>query len=99
VGSVVIVKKPATDQTAVSATTGQRNTGLGVNVMLNNTTGSNNISLGYMAGANLTTGNNNIDIANAGVAAESNAIRVGVQGTETATRLSQLFFFTYLAKR
>ena len=53
--------------------------------MLNNTTGSNNIALGYLAGSNLTTGSNNIDIGNQGVAAESNTIRIGTQGTQTAT--------------
>jgi hypothetical protein len=52
--------------------------------MLNNTTGNNNISLGLRAGANLTAGSNNIAIGNAG-AAESNTIRIGVQGTQTAT--------------
>src|SRR5207244_3716758 len=33
----------------------------------------------------LTTGDNNIDIANGGVAGESNTIRIGTQGTQTAT--------------
>jgi len=41
--------------------------------------------LGYLAGENLTTGNNNIDIGNLGVAGESNTIRVGTVGTQTAT--------------
>jgi uncharacterized coiled-coil protein SlyX len=41
--------------------------------------------LGFQAGVNLTTGNNNIDIGNAGVAGESNTIRIGKQGTQTAT--------------
>src|SRR5208282_4747009 len=47
--------------------------------------GSNNVSLGYLAGSNLTTGSNNIDIGNAGAGAESNTIRIGTQGTQTAT--------------
>jgi hypothetical protein len=51
--------------------------------MLNNTAGSNNIALGYLAGQNVT-GNNNIDIGNVG-AAESNTIRIGTHGTQTAT--------------
>ena len=50
-----------------------------------NTTGSNNIALGVQAGANLTTGSNNIDIGNRGVAGESNTIRIGKPGTQTAT--------------
>jgi hypothetical protein len=41
--------------------------------------------LGLSAGANLTTGHNNIEIGNIGVADESNTIRIGTQGTQTAT--------------
>jgi hypothetical protein len=41
--------------------------------------------VGNSAGINLTDGSNNIDIGNAGVAAEGNTIRVGKQGTQTAT--------------
>jgi Chaperone of endosialidase len=41
--------------------------------------------LGFEAGFNLTTGDNNIDIANKGVAAESNTIRIGTKETHTAT--------------
>ena len=53
---------------------------------LYNTTGNNNIALGANAGINLTTGSNNIDIGNAGgVAGESNKIRIGTVGTQTAT--------------
>jgi hypothetical protein len=53
--------------------------------MLNNTTGSFNIALGDNAGFNLTTGSNNIDIGNVGVAGEAKTIRIGKQGTQTAT--------------
>ena len=53
--------------------------------MLRNTTGSSNIALGANAGGNLTTGTNNIDIGNAGVAAEANTVRVGMQGTHRRT--------------
>jgi Chaperone of endosialidase len=63
-------------------TTGNNNTADGV-IALENTTGSNNIALGANAGFNLTTGSNNIDIGNAGVAAESNTIRIGSVGTQT----------------
>lgn len=41
--------------------------------------------MGYTAGSNLTTGDNNIDIGNAGVAGESNTIRIGNQGAQTKT--------------
>jgi len=49
------------------------------------TTGGTNIALGFSAGSALTTGSNNIDIGNVGVAAESSTIRIGTQGTQTAT--------------
>jgi hypothetical protein len=52
---------------------------------LTNTTGNNNIALGTTAGSNLMTGDNNIDIGNAGVAAESNTIRIGDDAVHVAT--------------
>src|SRR6266567_5175546 len=67
-----------------SNTTGVANTGIGRNALLNST-GGQNTALGFQAGQNLTTGSNNIDIGNDGVAAESNAIRIGAQGTQTKT--------------
>ncbi len=67
-----------------SNSTGAFNTGEGYRALLNNT-GSNNIGLGYNAGINLTTGNSNIDIGNAGVAAESNTMRIGTGGSQTKT--------------
>jgi hypothetical protein len=66
-------------------TSGNSNTADGINSLRSNTTGSSNIAVGVAAGTNLTTGNNNIDIGNAGVAGESNRIRIGTQGTQTAT--------------
>ncbi len=69
----------------VSNGSGNFNTATGVNALFNNTTGNSNIALGYQAGAKLTTGDNNIDIGNVGVAAESATIRIGTQGTQTAT--------------
>jgi hypothetical protein len=41
--------------------------------------------VGFTAGQNLTTGSNNIDIYDAGLAGESNTIRIGTAGTQTAT--------------
>ena len=52
------------------------------------TTGSNNIALGADAGKNRTTGDYNIDVGNQGVAAEGNTIRIGTQGTQTATYIA-----------
>jgi hypothetical protein len=66
-----------------SNTTGHENTANGVAALFFNTTGSNNIALGNSAGLNLTNGDNNIDVGNAGVAAESNTIRIGTAGTQT----------------
>ena len=41
--------------------------------------------MGSNAGSFLTTGSNNIDIFHLGVAGEANTIRIGRQGTQTAT--------------
>jgi hypothetical protein len=72
-------------------TTGQENTAVGVDAMLSNTTGSNNIALGYQAGSSLTTGHNDVDIGSLGVAAESNTIRIGTEGKQTATYVAGIF--------
>ena len=68
-----------------SNTTGTNNTAVGSRALKTNTTGSNNIAVGFTAGQNLTTGSNNIDIYDAGLADESNTIRIGTAGTQTAT--------------
>jgi hypothetical protein len=76
----------ATGEEALEANTvGHDNTATGTNALVNNTTGSSNIAIGSGAGVNLSTGSNNIDIGNAGVAAESNTIRIGTPGTQTKT--------------
>jgi len=61
------------------------NTACGFAALQNNTTGNGNIALGANAGQNLTTGDNNIDIGNAGVAGESNTIRIGTVRTHANT--------------
>jgi hypothetical protein len=66
-------------------TTGNHNTACGWTALFSNTTGNFNIALGDGAGDNLTTGDNNIDVGNEGVAGEANIIRIGTQGTHTAT--------------
>jgi hypothetical protein len=50
-----------------------------------------NIALGSNAGINLTTGSNNIDIGAAGTAGESKKIRIGKQGTQTATFIAGIY--------
>ncbi len=72
----------------VSNTIGIKNTANGAFALSSNTTGSSNIALGLSAGTSLTTGDNNIDIGNSGVAGESNTIRIGTSGTQTATYLA-----------
>ena len=71
-----------------SNTTGNSNTASGYDALLNNTTGIGNIALGNFAGSNLTTGDNNIDVGNVGIAGESNTIRIGTVGTQTATYMA-----------
>ncbi|HMF07946.1 MAG TPA: tail fiber domain-containing protein [Thermoanaerobaculia bacterium] len=63
------------------------NTAVG-NSALSQTTGGDNIAVGSFAGQQLTTGDHNIDIGNVGVAAEAATIRIGVQGTQTATYIA-----------
>jgi Chaperone of endosialidase len=47
--------------------------------------------VGNGAGQTLTTGSNDIDIGNNGLAAESNTIRIGTQGTQTDTYIAGVF--------
>ncbi len=56
---------------------GDYNTASGLGALFSNTSGSYNTALGFNAGYNATTGAYNIYIANLGVAAESNTIRIG----------------------
>ena len=74
-------------QALYSNTTGHQNTAIGYIALLNNTIGNGNTALGHEAGENLTTGSNNIVIGAGvlGVAGESNTIRIGKSGTQTAT--------------
>ena len=76
-----------------SNTTGTNNTAVGAYALLSNTTGGNNIGIGEGGGVFLTTGSNNIDIGNGGVsgAGESNTIRIGVQGQQTATFFAGIY--------
>jgi len=72
-------------------TIGHDNSAEGFQALANNTTGSSNIALGSNAGINLTTGSNNIDIGAAGTAGESKKIRIGKQGTQTATFIAGIY--------
>jgi hypothetical protein len=72
-------------------TTGGGNTAIGNFAGATLTTGHNNIIVGAEAGSTLTTGDNNIDIFDSGVAGESNTIRIGTQGTQTATYIAGVY--------
>jgi hypothetical protein len=65
-------------------TSGSNNTFIGESAASANSNGSSNIVIGSVAGLNLVSGNNNIYMANSG-ANESNTIRIGTEGTQTAT--------------
>jgi hypothetical protein len=69
-------------------TTGSFNIASGQDALSRNTTGNSNIGIGVTAGSNATTGSNNIYIANEGVAAEGNTIRIGTSGTQTNTYIA-----------
>jgi hypothetical protein len=66
-------------------TDGNNNTAVGYQALLSNTSGLSNIALGDFAGENIVTGSNNIDIGTSGPTDESNKIRIGTVGTQTAT--------------
>jgi Chaperone of endosialidase len=80
------------DSALANHTTGTSNTAIGNSTLVNATTGDFNIALGLFAGQNIT-GNNNIDIGNAGVAAESDAIRIG-NGSHTQAFIAGTFGVT-----
>jgi hypothetical protein len=65
-------------------TTGNSNTAIGRGALGGNTIGSNNTAIGISAGDHITR-DNNICIGNGGFASDSNTIRIGTQGTQTAT--------------
>jgi len=45
-------------------------------------------ALGYQAGYNVTTGSNNIEVGSLGTSADANTIRIGTQGTQSATYIA-----------
>jgi hypothetical protein len=65
--------------------TGNNNTAIGAGALYNAYLGDDNIALGNGAGSNLRTGDNNIYIYDPGIDPESNTIRIGTVGTQTAT--------------
>ncbi len=70
-------------------TGGVFNAAFGFNALTNLSTGNSNTALGTSSGLNLSSGSNNIYVSSIGPAAflgsESNTIRIGAVGTQTAT--------------
>jgi hypothetical protein len=67
---------------STALTSGDQNTALGFQSLVNNQTGSYNTSIGSGASSAYTTSeSSNITIGSSGVAAESNTIRIGTQGS------------------
>jgi hypothetical protein len=81
----------ATGWNALYNNSGDSNTAIGSFALQDNGSGGNNIAIGVEAGFYLTTGSNNIEIANQGNAGEANTIRIGVEGTQSATYLAGVF--------
>ncbi|MGH9779704.1 MAG: tail fiber domain-containing protein, partial [Candidatus Acidiferrales bacterium] len=85
VGQGALTNASANSNTAVGAAalssnvSGDSNTAVGDNALFDST-GSGNIAIGASAGVNLTTGGQNIYIGNAGMATESNTMRIGGGG-------------------
>lgn len=72
----------AVGSSALNICTGPQNTGIGRAALGRLGSGSDNIALGYFAGYSYTSSeSSNIAIGNNGVLAESNTIRIGVQGS------------------
>ena len=76
------------NQALLNNTTGNNNTANGSVALGSITTGNANIAIGDHAGAKLNSGSNNIYIGNRGANVESNAIRIGLQGTQTTTSIA-----------
>ena len=70
--------------TLFNNSTGFRNTAIGVE-SLKKVNGFDNIGLGYEAGMNISTGSFTICIGNPGVSSDTNTIRIGTTGVQTAT--------------
>jgi hypothetical protein len=76
-----------------SLTTGSNNTAIGSGALSSNynPAGSNNIAIGYLAGNSVQSGNNNIEIGTQGNSGDSNAINIGVEGTQTTTYIAGIY--------
>jgi hypothetical protein len=79
------INNSAFGETTLSAnSTGSGNSAFGFGALGNLSMGSFNIAMGVGAGDLLFFGSNNIHLGNAGTSSESNTIRIGTLGTQTA---------------
>jgi|SRR5215469_8801489 len=78
------VANTAIGYSALIGGNGSFNTAIGDYALFAHTAGDGNIAIGGSAGLYLTTGSYNIDIGSYGLAGDSNIIRIGRQGTQTA---------------
>ncbi|HET9473807.1 MAG TPA: tail fiber domain-containing protein [Steroidobacteraceae bacterium] len=89
VGEVALRENTANGNTAVgfgalqNKTAGEFNVAIGYRSLLSLTTGERNTAIGLGAGVNLLSGDRNVYISNAGVIAESDAIRIGQTQSRT----------------
>lgn len=67
-----------------SNTSSGSNTGVGA-LALGSATGAGNIALGAFSGFNISTGSDNISIGHVGSSGDSEVIRIGTPGTQSAT--------------
>jgi hypothetical protein len=91
VGFAALFTATGSTNTAVGYLSGYNVTFGGDNVLLGYqagyalTVGADNVAVGAFAGSSVTTGSNNIHIGNAGAVADTNTIKIGVQGTQVNT--------------
>jgi hypothetical protein len=81
----------ATGLHALYNNAGNDNTAVGAYALQDSGTGSGNIGIGVEAGFYITTGSNNIEIGNQGATADADTIRIGTEGTQTATYIAGIF--------
>ena len=86
-------RNTAVGDCALCGNNGISNTAVGTETLQNINTGSNNIAIGDYAGFSLGNGNYNIEIGNSGGAdpSESNVIRIGTKGVQTAAHVAGIY--------
>lgn len=67
---------------------GNSNTAVGEYALVNSQGGTYNVAIGFKAGYYVGTSSNNIHVGNYGVAGDKAVIRIGTQGTQSATYIA-----------